>query len=688
MAPGGGVAPDEVLAPPARDEDYVAWRASTDLRAPHRVAPEFLAGTKADALFDRRDEEAPLIVFINARSGGRVGPELANVLARALGRSQVFDLACHRPDTVLARIWSNFDAQEAAGNARAARVRARLRILACGGDGTVAWILKAIQQLRLQPQPPVAVMPLGTGNDLSRSFSWGAEFDWRWIKGNASVYSTLKRVADARVAELDCWRLRLVLPGQRYAPAHTYAMTAAPADPADAGAAELAALAGGGAAAARGGERVLLEGLFWNYFSVGADAQAAYNFHHLRDAHPGLAAHRVANQFWYSTFSCTSGWFCGGVPSVSRFGAVQVLQPGASAWSALPVPPGVKALVLVNLQSYGGGRNIWGASESRKKSWHTPSVADGLIEVVGFTHGYHALAVMGSHARLAHGKRIAQVAGIRLALRAPAPSPDGGPGLVYMQLDGEPWQQDVPAGSAEGHVVLEVVQAGTSRLLLNSGQPADHPVSKVTRIITPQQAAAYCSEAPEEAITASAAAAAAAQQQREAALELVKAQQAHWQAGEAAARGAAGAPEAPPLEPAAHARAMPGGGGRAISCDGGLAGASGAGAADALALAACTSISEPGTAPSSLAGGGGGGGDVNARRSLQLLPGGCSAQSSPGGMLESPSAVAVIEALPTPEGLGGAPAKPHHLAGRGAPAAKAPTSPPLAGVAAMGLGAA
>lgn len=52
-----------------------------------RVAPEFLTGTKKDAAYDLDD--CPLIVFINARSGGRVGPELANKLARALGRSQV-----------------------------------------------------------------------------------------------------------------------------------------------------------------------------------------------------------------------------------------------------------------------------------------------------------------------------------------------------------------------------------------------------------------------------------------------------------------------------------------------------------------------------------------------------------------------------------------------------------------------
>lgn len=210
-----------------------------------RVAPEFLKATKKDAAYDLDD--CPLIVFINARSGGRVGPELANKLARALGRSQVhcnisrcclklfapryltyccwfgmsfldingpaccagistrfvlypagfkhgmhiirwhgaasctglsnnplpctlvhclsqvFDLATHRPDTVLQQIWRNFDEQEQLGNARTALVRQRLRILACGGDGTVAWIMKVIHHLDLKPQPAVAIMPLGTG---------------------------------------------------------------------------------------------------------------------------------------------------------------------------------------------------------------------------------------------------------------------------------------------------------------------------------------------------------------------------------------------------------------------------------------------------------------------------------------------------------------------------------------------
>ena len=57
----------------------------------------------------------------------------------------------------------------------------KMRILAAGGDGTVAWILKTIRELALDPEPHVAVMPLGTGNDLSLSFGWGNTFLKSWI---------------------------------------------------------------------------------------------------------------------------------------------------------------------------------------------------------------------------------------------------------------------------------------------------------------------------------------------------------------------------------------------------------------------------------------------------------------------------------------------------------------------------
>lgn len=53
-----------------------------------------------------------------------------------------------------------------------------------------------------------------------------------------------------------------------------------------------------------------VEGLFYNYFSVGLDARAAYGFHHLRETTPWAAPSRLINQAWYAYFSCASGWFC------------------------------------------------------------------------------------------------------------------------------------------------------------------------------------------------------------------------------------------------------------------------------------------------------------------------------------------------------------------------------------------
>ncbi len=187
-----------------------------------------------------------------------------------------------RPARVLRRVWDNLGAAEAAGDRKSAYFKRNLRVIAAGGDGTVAWILGTIRQvhnpnpkcdanpkpspkqdnerlleqcardqhadcqrhggvatrgsicaidnfharpvmlrscnthlillhvqLKLEPPPRVAVLPLGTGNDLSLSFGWGNAFLPSWLRNFGSVYNMLRRVADAQPRELDCWRITM-----------------------------------------------------------------------------------------------------------------------------------------------------------------------------------------------------------------------------------------------------------------------------------------------------------------------------------------------------------------------------------------------------------------------------------------------------------------------------------------------
>ncbi|KAJ6958064.1 diacylglycerol kinase 3-like [Populus alba x Populus x berolinensis] len=364
--------------------------------------------------------EGPMVVFVNSKSGGRHGPELKDRLQQLMGEEQVFDLSNVRPNEFVEYGLGCLEKLAGLGDFCAKDTRDKLRILVAGGDGTVGWVLGSLTELHKQgrePVPPVAVIPLGTGNDLSRSFGWGGSFPFAW---KSAVKRSLLRAITGPVCRLDSWHLLMSVPrGEVVDPPHSLKST------------DECSLDQGLTIEGELPEKVnCYEGVFYNYFSIGMDAQVAYGFHHLRNEKPYLAQGPISNKLIYSGYTCTQGWFltpCISDPSLRGLKNIirmHVKKVNCSEWEQIPVPKSVRAIVALNLHSYASGRNPWGSPKPEyleKKGFVEAHVDDGLLEIFGLKQGWHASFVMA--------------AAIRLEVR-------GGEWKdAFMQMDGEPWKQ-------------------------------------------------------------------------------------------------------------------------------------------------------------------------------------------------------------------------------------------------------
>ncbi|KAJ8282553.1 hypothetical protein COCON_G00050720 [Conger conger] len=129
---------------------------------------------------------SPLLVFVNSKSGDNQGVKFLRRFKQLLNPAQVFDLMNGGPHLGL-RLFHKFD---------------NFRILVCGGDGSVGWVLSEIDKLNLHKQCQLGVLPLGTGNDLARVLGWGPSCD-----DDTLLPQILEKLERASTKMLDRWSI-------------------------------------------------------------------------------------------------------------------------------------------------------------------------------------------------------------------------------------------------------------------------------------------------------------------------------------------------------------------------------------------------------------------------------------------------------------------------------------------------
>uniref|UniRef100_A0A8C6JLJ8 Diacylglycerol kinase n=1 Tax=Melopsittacus undulatus TaxID=13146 RepID=A0A8C6JLJ8_MELUD len=302
----------------------------------------------------------PLLVFVNPKSGGNQGTKVLQMFMWYLNPRQVFDLSQEGPRDALELY----------------RKVPNLRILACGGDGTVGWILSILDELQLNPPPPVAVLPLGTGNDLARTLNWGGGYT------DEPVSKILCHVEDGTIVQLDRWNLQV----ERN-----------PDLPQD----EL-----------EDGARKLPLSVFNNYFSLGFDAHVTLEFHESREANPEKFNSRFRNKMFYAGAAFTD-FLQRSSRDLSKHVKV-VDTSGQTSFSNLAFQ--------TSFYRYCAGTMPWG-NPGDHRDFEPQRHDDGYIEVIGFTMASLAALQVGGH-----GERLHQCREVTLLTYKSIP----------MQVDGEP----------------------------------------------------------------------------------------------------------------------------------------------------------------------------------------------------------------------------------------------------------
>nr|NP_001097219.1 diacyl glycerol kinase, isoform E [Drosophila melanogaster]Q01583.5 RecName: Full=Diacylglycerol kinase 1; Short=DAG kinase 1; Short=DGK 1; Short=Diglyceride kinase 1 [Drosophila melanogaster]ABV53719.1 diacyl glycerol kinase, isoform E [Drosophila melanogaster] len=174
------IVPPTAICPAVLDRQRSVNQAHKKSQMHHHQATHFQI-TPPDEL------SCPLLVFVNPKSGGRQGDRILRKFQYMLNPRQVYDLSKGGPKEGLTLF----------------KDLPRFRVICCGGDGTVGWVLEAMDSIELASQPAIGVIPLGTGNDLARCLRWGGGYE------GENIPKLMDKFRRASTVMLDRWSIEV-----------------------------------------------------------------------------------------------------------------------------------------------------------------------------------------------------------------------------------------------------------------------------------------------------------------------------------------------------------------------------------------------------------------------------------------------------------------------------------------------